>query len=305
MQLKHEILSEELVKDKIVGMSIIMISDVVEELKGDPDFDNEAYKSILTAELQTLHKEMKDTCRVCQQEDERVCCESGCKLFEKGVEYLEIVNSDYDICYHCPEKDTGCLGYEYCTFRNVAPEKVKDVSLLADDLYRRDVISEDKYKVLVDNGLRSITSDDYKQVLELLGSKLTSKIQQEFFVLIDKNFAFYLPGLRNVLGDSETKSTKEIPEFEKSFNKYMEGKESKTVTAASDKYKVLIKRSHANGSYFGTIIKDNRKVAKFIIRKDYISSQIKLSDKMLSSIVKKIHSDFDENFQIPSKVYKF
>ena len=311
MQLNHEILSEKLVEDKLVGMSIIMISDVVEELKDDPDFNHEAYRSILTAELETIHKEMKDTCRMCQLEDEKACCESDCKLFEKAVEYHENINADYDICYHCPEKDKGCLGFDYCRFRNLDEKlSIKDVHLSADALLWASVITEDDYFALCDKGLRFISAFDYESVLDVVGPYVMRKVQQNFFILMERHFGSYLPGLVEAVGESESKVSKRVVQFEEDFKEYIASKRaiSRKETSASKNFTIAIKKTSAKNSFIGVLIdnsSESRKPLKFIIKSEYISVKGSLPEGALNLIESKICNEFNENFKMPSRVMRY
>lgn len=309
MQLNHEILSEKLVEDQLVGMSIIMIQDVIDELRGDPDFNEEAYRSILTAELQTIPKEMKDTCRMCQLEDEKACCQSDCKLFEKAVEFHELIDSDYDICYHCPEKDTSCLGYEHCRFRNLDDSlKAKDVRISADSLLDKGIINAEMFNSLLENGLRFISSFDYESVLDVVGSDVISRIQDEFFVLMERHFAFYLSGFKKLSVEAKAKYSQAKAKFEEDFEEYMLRRKSKaqSETFKTKRFKVAIRPSAIGNSYFVVVVdKKSSRVAKLLISENYISSQMELSNALIEFIEERIHSNFDENFKVPRKVYTF
>lgn len=307
MQLNHEILSEKLVEDKLVGMSIIMIEDVVQELRDDPDFQEDVYRSILVAELQTIPKEMKDTCRMCQLEDERPCCDSDCKLFKKAVEYHEMIDSEYDICYHCPERDKGCLGYDYCMYRNLTDSlQVKDVKMTADELLWKGIISEELFIKLCDSGLRYINAFDYQAVLDVVGSEVILKVQREFLILMERSFSEYLSGLNEVLGLSRVKTSKSAIQFEKDFQEYLEAKRVNKHKEEMERFSISLKSSRVSESFFGVLIdKKTKKAFKLIIRKNYISSEVNLPERALELIADKIREDFDKHFQLPGKVYLF
>jgi hypothetical protein len=266
LELNHEILDESLVKERLSGFSLSDIQDTINELKNDPDFRNDIYESILNAELLSVPMEMSERCPYC--EVGVPCCEANCELFERAVEYKKRINKDFDICYHCPEKDISCTGFENSHLRRMKVDKVKDICFSPRRLFKEGIIRQETLDNILSNKIDIINSNTYNVLENFLPSDELRSIS---------NYAF-----------------KEIERFGIAIKNT-----NHTITALNAIVNVQLTRS---GAIMGVITFDSKKT-KFFIKKEYISLQEKSSQDILIVIENKVKEILGEDYKLPKKVY--
>lgn len=278
MSLKEEILDPERV-NQIKGISIEQVAD----LEDEPGVDMEVFNSIMRDELMTVTKEMLNTCRQC--EISKRCCKTECKVFERGVKFREVMGSDFNICYNCPEKDSNCLGYEYAHEMQFDEEyKMKNVRFTPRELEKNSIINQEEKEVLENEGYSEIDHYEFDKIDEegLLSDTTMQDISKYAFkkgsiqgVNVNK--------LRNMVSDTnvsvKTASVEDVEEVE-----------------------VVKTRS---GNYMGVIRRESDEDVKFYVKDSYVSMQEK-DVSLLSKIRDKIaYLIGNDDYQLPDKLYAF
>ena len=130
---------------------------------------------------------------------------------------------------------------------------------------------------------------------------------------MERHFGSYLPGLVEAVGESESKVSKRVVQFEEDFKEYIAKKgytQSKTSASENKQFKVLLKATGSGNSFIGVLIDktaDNKSVAKFIVKQNYISLKGYKGDtrKLLELIESKIQNQFNPDFEMPSRVMTY
>lgn len=273
--LNHEILDERLANN-LSGFSILQIEDLIADVKDDPDFNHEVYNSIVNAELSMLPHEMKDKCSECREyglEDMNVkCCESDCDIFRRGVEFLERIDSSFDICYNCPESNNTCTGFEHCGHLNMGIEaKAIDVQFTPHYLFTQGVISEKVKDTIYAKGITNIDYETYESLEEFLSADVLRDISDYAFAVMERL------GI-NVSTNNTT---------------------HKTTVECSD----VVAQLTRNGGVIGSV-KINGKTIKFFVKSKYISLSGKAEHDILTLIEKKVQEILDNrDYTLPKKIY--
>lgn len=264
-------------EDLLEGFSIIEMEELVSSLKEDPDFRNDIYESIITAEVLSYPYTTR-ACESCAS----VCCETDCPVFQKGIEYQKRVDPTWEICYRCPEYTVHCLGYEHCIHRNIPVARVKDIIFLPRSLYKEGVISQEELNTLDSEGIEYIDADNFETLSTILSEDTLQALSDYAHQKIAELFF-----------PSTTTTSTAVNESMQNVHIYAE--------SPSTSVHVTVTRE---GNFFG-YIEIEGKTVKFLVKGNYITVQERLSKNQLSLIEQRIKEITGiERYNLPKKVYE-